>query len=143
MPAAEEALLPPAQVVLLVERTYPPWAQSIVKYMVEHVLPEDDHEAERVARQAKIYVLIDSELYRRCDNGVKLRCIPQEQVQELLKDIYEGTCSSHVASTSLAGKVFRQGFYWATVLHDAEQLVKTCEACQYYVKNTHQPAQVL
>ena len=30
--------------------------------MVEHVLPEDDHEAERVARQAKLYVLIDGEL---------------------------------------------------------------------------------
>ena len=64
VPAAEEALLPPAQAVLLVERTHPPWAQDIVKYMVEHVLPEDDHEAERVARQAKLYILIDGELYR-------------------------------------------------------------------------------
>ena len=33
--------------------------------------------------------------------------------------------------------------YWPTVLHDAEQLVKTCEACQYYAKNMHQPAQAL
>ena len=32
--------------------------------MVEHALPEDDHEAERVARRAKLYVLIDGELYR-------------------------------------------------------------------------------
>ena len=64
MPAAEKALLPPAQAVLLVERTHPPWAQDIIKYMVEHVLPEDNHEAERVARQGKLYVLIDGELYR-------------------------------------------------------------------------------
>ena len=54
------------------ERTHPPWDQGIVKYMVDHVLPEDDHEAERVARQAKLYVLIDGELYRRRENGVKL-----------------------------------------------------------------------
>ena len=111
--------------------------------LVEHVLPEDDHEAERVARRAKLYVLIDGELYRRRENGVKLRCISQEQGQELLKDIHEGTCSSHVASRSLAGKVFRQGFYWPAVLHHVEQLVKTCEACQYYAKNTHQPSQAL
>ena len=111
--------------------------------MMEHTLPEDDHEAKRVARQAKLYVLIDGELYRRHDNGVKLRCISQEQGRELLRDIHEGLCSSHVASRSLAGKVFRQGFYWPTVLHDAEHLVKTCEACQYYAKNTHQPAQAL
>ena len=50
MPAAKEALLPFGQEVLLVERTHPPWALDIVKYMVEHALPEDDHEAERVAR---------------------------------------------------------------------------------------------
>ena len=92
VPATEEALLPPAQVVLLVERTHPPWAQDIVKYMVERVLLEDDHKAERVARQAKLYVLIDGELYRRCENGVKLRFIAQEQGRELLKDIHEGIC---------------------------------------------------
>ena len=83
-----------------------------------------------MARQAKLYVLVDGELYRQHENGVKLRCISQEQGRELLRDIHEGICSSHVASRSLAGKVFRQGFYWPTVLHDAEQLVKTSEACQ-------------
>ena len=40
--------------------------------MVEHALPEDDHAAEKVAHQAKLYVLIDGELYRRRENGVKL-----------------------------------------------------------------------
>ena len=75
--------------------------------MVEHALPEDNHEAERVARWAKLYVLIDDELYRRRENGVKLQCISQEQGRELLRNIHEGICSSHVASRSLAGKVFR------------------------------------
>ena len=59
VPAVEEALLPSVQAVLLVERTHPPWAQDVVKYMMEHTLPEDDHEAERVARRAKLYVLIE------------------------------------------------------------------------------------
>ena len=40
--------------------------------MVEHVLPEDDHEAEQVARRAELYILIDGELYRRRENKVKL-----------------------------------------------------------------------
>ena len=43
----------------------------------------------------------------------------------------------------VGGKVFRQGFYWPTVLQDAEQIVKTCEACQYYARNINQPAQAL
>ena len=56
VPATEEALFPSGQEVLLVERTHPTWAQDVVKYMMEHALPEDDHEAERVARRAKLYV---------------------------------------------------------------------------------------
>ena len=64
------------RMVLPLEWTHPPWAQDIVKYMTEHTLPADDHEAEKVACRAKLYVLIDGDLYRRRDNGVKLRCIP-------------------------------------------------------------------
>ena len=44
---------------------------------------------------------------------------------------------------ALAGKAFRQGFYWPTVLADVEQLVKTSDACQFHAKNMHQPAQAL
>ena len=51
------------RMVLPLERSHPPWAQDIVKYMTEHTLPVDDHEAEKVARRAKLYVLIDGDLY--------------------------------------------------------------------------------
>ena len=61
-------------------------------------LPEDDAEAERVARQAKMYVLVDGNIYRRRECGVKLLCISEEEGRVLLVDIHEGTCSSHVAS---------------------------------------------
>ena len=71
-PTPREAMLLLGRMVLPSERTHPPWAQDIVKYMTEHTLPADDHEAEKVARQAKLYVLIDGELYRRRDNGIKL-----------------------------------------------------------------------
>ena len=67
------------RMVLPLEMTHPPWAQDIMKYMIEHTLPADNHEAEKVARRAKLYVLIDGDLYRRRDNRVKLRCIPREQ----------------------------------------------------------------
>ena len=97
--------------ILPVERSCPPWAKDIVKYMTEHTLLGNDHEVEWVSRQAKLYVLIDEELYRHRDNRVKLRCITQEQGKELRKELHEGTCSSHVATRSLEGKVFRHGFY--------------------------------
>ena len=38
---------------------------------------------------------------------------------------------------------FRNGFYWPTALHDATELVWSCEACQFHAKQIHQPAQGL
>jgi hypothetical protein len=67
-----------------------------------------------------MYMLIDGELYRRREGGVKFCCIPREKGQALVAEIHEGIYSYHVASRALAGKAFRQGFYWPTVLAGAQ-----------------------
>ena len=38
---------------------------------------------------------------------------------------------------ALAGKAFRQGFFWPTTLQDATALVTKCEACQFHSKKLH------
>ena len=70
----------------------------MLRYMQDRVLPEDDAEAERIAWQAKMYVVVDGDIYRRRECGVKLLCISEEEERALLADIHEGTCSGHVAS---------------------------------------------
>jgi hypothetical protein len=44
-------------------------------------------------------------------------------------------CGSHIAARALAGKAFRQGFYWTMAKIDAEQIVKTSKACQFTTKH--------
>ena len=41
------------------------------------------------------------------------------------------------------GNAFRQGFYWPTAVADATRIVRTCKGCQFYARQTHQPAQAL
>ena len=48
-----------------------------------------------------------------------------------------------MAPRSLVRKTFRQGFYWPTALRDAEEVVRRCEGCQFYARETHLPAQEL
>jgi transposase InsO family protein len=38
---------------------------------------------------------------------------------------------------------FRQGFYWPTVVADATRIVRSCQGCQFYARQTHLPAQTL
>jgi hypothetical protein len=44
---------------------------------------------------------------------------------------------------ALIGNVFQQGFYWLTAMADAEKIVRTCEGCQFYTRQTHLLAQAL
>jgi hypothetical protein len=44
---------------------------------------------------------------------------------------------------ALVGNAFRQGFYWPTAVADATRIVRTCQGCQFYARQTHLPAQAL
>src|SRR3954466_3275008 len=82
--------------VLVVEPQAPTWAQQIVRFLQTGELPEEQEEAERVARQSCMYQFIDDALYRRGRNGVKLKCIHREDGQELLAEIHGGICAYHI-----------------------------------------------
>lgn len=102
--------------VLAVEPQAPAWAQHTLQFLQTGELPKEPEEAEKVARRSNMYQFVDDVLYRKRLNDVKLKCIPQEDGLELLAEIHGGICGSHIGSRALAGKVFRQGFFWPTVL---------------------------
>jgi hypothetical protein len=59
------------------------------------------------------------------------------------KTYTRGACGHHAAPQTLVGNVFRQGFYWPTIVFDATKLVRSCKGCQYYARQTHLPAHAL
>jgi transposase InsO family protein len=119
------------------------WILELKAFLVSGKLPEEESEAERIVRQASRYCIKDGDLYRRRPNGVALKCISTHQGQELLRDIHAGECGHHASALTLAGKAYRNGFYWPSALWDAAEMVKRCEVCQFHAKQIHQPAQEL
>jgi transposase InsO family protein len=83
------------------------------------------------------------ELYHRSPSGILQRCISIAEGQELLQEIHSGACGHHAAPRALVGNAFRQGFYWPTAVADATRIVRTCQGCQFYARQTHLPAQAL
>ena len=118
------------------------WRTPLIQFLSSDELPEDDAEAEKITRQAKIYCMIGNDLYKKAPNGVLLKCISSEHGKHLL-DIHEGIWGPHAAGRTLVGKAFRQGFFWPTALKDACDMVQRCEACQFHSKHTKLPAQAL
>jgi hypothetical protein len=119
------------------------WITEIQTYLKYNILPDDMTSADRIARLAKRYTLVEADLYRRGTNGVLMWCITPEEGCELLTEVHRGECGNHASSRTLVGKAFRHGFYWPTALQDAVELVKTCKACQFHTKQIHMPAQML
>jgi hypothetical protein len=48
-----------------------------------------------------------------------------------------------MAPRTLIGNAFRQGFYWPTAVADANEVVRTCEGCQFYARKTNLLAHAL
>jgi hypothetical protein len=121
------------------------WQTPYLKYLHRGELPLDRAKARRLARRAKSFVLLGDgkELYHRSPSGILQRCISIAEGQELLREIHSGVCGHHAAPRALVGNAFRQGFYWPTAVADATRIVRTCEGCQFYARQTHLPAQAL
>jgi hypothetical protein len=68
---------------------------------------------------------------------------PSPKVRNYCKKYTRGACGHHAAPRPLVGNAFRQGFYWPTAVADATRIVRTCQWCQFYTRQTHLPAQAL
>ena len=87
---------------------------------------------------------MDGNLMRKsAKEGILQKCITQEEGVKLLLEIHSGSYGNHVASRNLVDKAFRAGFYWPTAIANAEELVRRCEACQFFAKQIHVPTQEL
>jgi hypothetical protein len=119
------------------------WWAKYLAWMDRGELPSDRSEARRIARMAKSFTIVDGELYKRAASGILQRCIPIPHGRELIRDIHAGVCGHHVAPHTLVGNAFRQGFYWPTAVADANEVMHTCEGCQFYTRKTNLLAHAL
>jgi hypothetical protein len=65
-----------------------------------------------------------------------MKCVTTEDGYDILREIHEGVCGNHVASTTLVGKAYRATFRWPTIVSDAEDLVRRCQNCQFFGKQS-------
>ncbi|KAK2410233.1 hypothetical protein QL285_045607 [Trifolium repens] len=102
----------------------------VYNYLANDILPSDEKEAAAVKRRAYSYVLLDGTLYRRGFSIPLLKCIEEDKVDYILREIHEGINSQHLGGRSLARKALRAGYYWPTMQQDSKEHVKKCDKCQ-------------
>ena len=78
-------------------------------------------------------------MYQRSFGGPYLLCLHLEKVNELLAELHDGVCCSHVGKRSLAHRAMTQGFWWPQMQKNAVEYVRKCEWCQKHAPLIHQP----
>ena len=126
--------------VIAIETFGPCWMNPIIDFLAEDRTLDNEKETNKIRRVAVRYWLSkDRKLYRKSFGGPYLLCLHPEKVGQLLAELYEGVCGSHVGGQSLAHRAMTQGFWWPQMQKDATEYVRKCEQCQKHAPLIHQP----
>ena len=80
----------------------PCWMNPIIDFLAEDRASDDEKEANKSRRVAAQYWLSkDRKLYHTSFGGPYLLCLHPEKVGQLLAELHEGVCGSHVGGRSL------------------------------------------
>jgi hypothetical protein len=115
------------------------WRTEIVSFLQGNCLSDDEVYNKRMEARVRPYVIIEGDLYKHGVCSPLLKCLSRVEGQELMKEILDGLCGTHIGSRPLLGKVFIQGFYWTKVASDVANLVQKCEKCQRCARDQKQP----
>ena len=100
----------------------PCWMDPIINFLAKDRLPVDEKEAVKVCQTVVRYWLsADRKLYRRSFNGPYLQYLHASKIEELLAELHDGMCGSHVGGRSLAHRAMTQGFWWPRMQKDAAE----------------------
>lgn len=97
---------------------------EIIEFKQTGILPLDPKKAKYVKRRDTWFVYWNGQLYKKSFSHPLLKCITPKKGAEVLDDIHQGQCGSHIGARSLAEKTLRTGYYWPTLREDAANLVK-------------------
>ncbi|GKV37609.1 hypothetical protein SLEP1_g45619 [Rubroshorea leprosula] len=119
------------------------WTTPLINYLQSGELPEDLSAAKLVKRKAARFTLLDNQLYKRAASMPLLRCLTPYEAEYAVREVHEGVCGTHIGGKILARKLLRHGYYWPTMVEDAQNYVKKCPTCQFNADDIHMPGEML
>ncbi|GJU28626.1 reverse transcriptase domain-containing protein [Tanacetum coccineum] len=97
------------KVATVVEEKGPVWMTPIIEYLRDETLLDDQKEASKLRIKVRQYELLEGILYRRSFLKPWLRCAGPLQVDYVIREIHEGSCSMHAGPRSVVAKAMRSG----------------------------------
>nr|GFA18492.1 reverse transcriptase domain-containing protein [Tanacetum cinerariifolium] len=109
-----------------------PWFADFVKYHAGNFVVKgmSSQQKNKFFKDAKHYFWEDRFRFKICADQVIRRYVHGQEAIDILKACHYGPTGGHHGLNYTAKKVFDSGFYWPTIYHDAQNLVKNCNVFQ-------------
>ncbi|GKV30684.1 hypothetical protein SLEP1_g39469 [Rubroshorea leprosula] len=103
----------------------------------------DPSDARLIRHKAAHFTLIKDQLYKRVASTPLLCCLTPYEAKYAVREVHEGVCGTHIGGKTLARKILRHGYYWPTMVEDAQNYVKKCPTCQFNTDDIHMPEAIV
>lgn len=70
------------------------------------------------------------------------KCVGEE-AEEVLREVHEGTCGSHIRAKALAGVKLRKGYLLSGLTDEAKALANKCRKCQEHAHVQRLPSEIV
>nr|GEV37650.1 reverse transcriptase domain-containing protein [Tanacetum cinerariifolium] len=109
-----------------------PWFADFANYHARNFVVKgmSSQQKNKFFKDVKHYFWDDPFLFKICTNQVIQRCVHSQEAIDILKACHYGPTGGHHGPNYTAKKVFNSRFYWPTIYRDAQDVVKSCDACQ-------------
>ncbi|GKV42478.1 hypothetical protein SLEP1_g49874 [Rubroshorea leprosula] len=129
--------------LLSTDPSTPSWTTPLINYLQSGELPEDQSATKVIKRRAAHFTLLENQLYKRAASMPLLRCLTPYEAEYAVREVHEGVCGTHIGGKTLARKLLRHGYYWPTMVEDAQNYAKKCPTCQFNADDIHMPGEML
>ena len=104
----------------------------MIAYLRIGILLDGKDAARKMKVQTSRFVLIRDVLYKRGFSRQYLRCLSHDEADYVMREVHEGIYGNHSGARSLVHKLIRAGYYWPTMLKNAQAYIKTYNKCQRF-----------
>ncbi|XP_050125739.1 uncharacterized protein LOC126603005 [Malus sylvestris] len=122
----------PDEQLFTINSSVTPWYADYVNYLVSDIMPPDLtwQQKKRFISLVRHYYWDEPYLWKHCPDQCIRRCVPDDEMEEILRHCHSLACGGHFGATKTAAKVLQSGFWWPTLFKDAHTFVSTCDRCQ-------------
>lgn len=94
------------------------WMTPIIQFLTQDKILKEETEVGCIKRVSSWYLMLVDQLYKMSRSTLMLRCVTEEVIYLIMKEVHEGVCEIHIKRRALCGKILTTSWVYYKIMHD-------------------------